>query len=97
MATDRFARSNASDPWISSSVDRDRARIAAFFSSHARNRSSGVDDPFPTLSTSDVSAACAAYRSSRMEARAMDCQRSARGSSMIRSISWVIRSRSARS
>lgn len=97
MATDRFARSKDSEPRISSRVARERARIAAFFSSQASNRCSGDDVPFPTDSTSEVSAACAAYRSSRMEARAIDCQRSPRGSSMIRSISPVIPSRSPRS
>lgn len=97
IATDRFARSKVSEPWISSRVDFARPRIAAFFSSQSLNRCSGLEAPSPAASTSAVSAACAANRSSRIDARAIDCHRSSRGSSMIRSIRSVIRSRSARS
>ena len=97
LATERFARSNESELRISSSVVRARLRIAAFLRSQASKRCSGVAVPSPTARTSEVSAAWAAYRSSRMEARAMDCQRSDRGSSMIRSISWLMCSRSPRS
>src|SRR6185312_5282153 len=42
IATDRFARSKESELWISSRVVRARPRIAAFFSSHALKRCSGV-------------------------------------------------------
>ena len=37
----------SSEPWISSSVVRARPRIAAFFSSHALKRCSGVEVPLP--------------------------------------------------
>ena len=59
-------------------------------------RRPGGPEPL-TPSTSRVSAACAAYRSSRRAARAMVDQRSSRGSAVIRSRSRVICSRSARS
>ena len=49
----------------------------------------------PTASTSLVSAACAAYRSSRSADRAADVQRSSRGSAVMRSRSLPSCSRSA--
>ncbi len=75
------------------------ATAASLFDTQAASRSSGVREiPAPLApSTSWVSDACAAYRSSRRAARAMVDQRSSRGRAVIRSRSRAICSRSARS
>ena len=95
-ATDSVVNVKRSLSQISPRVRVARRTAAAFHFVQVARRASGVPGPL-THSTSRVSAALALYRSSRMAARAMLLHRSSRGSTVIRSRSRVICSRSVRS
>ncbi len=98
-ATDKVVNVKRSLSQISPRVWAAMATAASLPATQAASRSSGVlgtSGPL-TPSTSWVSDACAAYRSSRRAARAMVDQRSSRGSAVMRSSSRAICSRSARS
>jgi hypothetical protein len=94
VATDSVVNVNRSLSQISPNVRAARSTAEAFRDSQAATRSLASPCP-PTASTSLVSAACAPYRSSRRDDRAIDDQRSSRGSATIRSLSLPICSRSA--
>ena len=94
VATDSVVNVNRSLSQISPSVPAARSTAEAFRDSQAATRSPATPCP-PTASTSLVSAACAPYSSSRRDDRAMDAQRSSRGSATIRSRSLPSCSRSA--
>ena len=98
-ATDKVVNVKRSLSQISPSSWVAMATAASLPDAQAASRSSGVRaGPEPlTPSTSRVSDACAAYRSSRSAARAMADHRSSRGSAVMRSRSRVICSWSARS
>ena len=98
-ATDKVVKVNRSLSQISPRVWAAIPTAASLREAQAASRSSGflgTSGPL-TPSTSWVSEACAAYRSSRSAARAMVDQRSSRGSAVMRSRNRVICSRSARS
>jgi NADH-quinone oxidoreductase subunit G len=96
-ATDKVVNVKRSLSQISPRVCAAIPTAASFREAQPASRSSGERAGPLTASTSSVSEACAAYRSSRSAARAIVDQRSSRGSAVMRSRSRVICSRSARS
>ena len=96
-ATDSVVNVKRSLSQISPSVCAAIATAASLRATQAASRCSGDSPESVTPSTSLVSDACAAYRSSRSAARAIVDQRSSRGSAVMRSRRLAICSRSARS